>query len=64
MTNKTRVTQAKQRLLSLFQSVEDKDTRTVIAEVVNIEAKNRSAVRFPLSDIRDVVESVARKSGE
>lgn len=53
----------KDRIIKLFKSIEDSETQEIIANVVLVEQKNRSSSneRFPMRDIRDVIDAVARK---
>jgi|WetSurMetagenome_2_1015567.scaffolds.fasta_scaffold35426_2 hypothetical protein len=49
-----------ERLRRLFRDIKDPHVRDIISEVVTIEAKYRSAQKFPLQQIRDVVDNNAR----
>lgn len=53
----------KDRIIKLFKSIEDPETQEIIANVVLVEQKNRTSSneRFPMRDIRDVIDAVARK---
>jgi len=55
-------TKSQERLMKLFREVEDEDIREIMANVVSIEAKHRSssAQNFPIRQVRDAVDSVAR----
>ena len=57
-----KVTKSLQRLIALFSQIEDEDIREIIADIVMIESKHRSSSRlnFPISDVRNVVDRVAR----
>lgn len=55
-----KLTKSQERLMKLFREVEDEDIREIMYEVVFIEGKYRSAKNFPVRQIRDVVDSVAR----
>lgn len=48
------------RLLSFIESVPDEDFHELIWRVIMIEGKNRSAKRFPISEVRDAVDVAAR----
>jgi hypothetical protein len=56
------VSKSMQRLLQLFQQIEDNDVRIIIAEAVILESKHRSSSmkNFPIRDLRDIVDSTAR----
>ncbi len=47
------------RLVELMTDIEDKDFRDMLIEVVAIEGRHRSAKRFPIQQIRDVVDNYA-----
>lgn len=55
-------TDAEMRLIKLFLEIEDKDVREIIADVVGIERQHRTGSRqnFPLRDVRNVIDRVAR----
>jgi hypothetical protein len=55
-----------QRLLNLFREVEDQDLQEIMAEVVMVESSHRSSSRknFPIQQIRDIVDAVARRQEE
>ena len=57
-----KVTKPLQRLLTLFNQIDDENIREIIADVVMIERKHRSSSRlnFPISDVRNVIDRVAR----
>jgi|GEM_PF-5284310 len=56
------ITQSMQRLLNLFEQIEDEDIRNIIAETVFLESKHRSSSQknFPIREVRNVVDTVAR----
>lgn len=56
------VSKSMQRLLDLFQQIEDEDVRSIIAEAVYLESRHRSSSmrNFPIRELRDTVDSVAR----
>ncbi len=56
------VTQSMQRLLDLFEQIEDEDLRNIIAETVFLESKHRSSSlkNFPIREVRNIVETIAR----
>lgn len=55
------ITKTQKRLLALFNDIEDEDIRAIIADVLGVEAANRSAHNFPIRKVREIVDSVARK---
>ncbi|MEM7034157.1 MAG: hypothetical protein AAF629_31740 [Chloroflexota bacterium] len=57
------VTQSMQRLLDLFEQIEDEDVREIISATVMIESKHRSSSRknFPMQSVRDAVDAIARQ---
>jgi hypothetical protein len=56
------ITQSMQRLLNLFEQIEDEDIRNIIAETVFLESKHRSSSQknFPIREVRNLVDTVAR----
>jgi len=56
------VSHSMQRLLNLFEQIEDEDIRNIIGEVVLLESKHRSssAKNFPVREVRNIVETIAR----
>lgn len=48
------------RLLNLLNGIEDGDFRDMLLDVIVVEGKHRSAGRFPVQEIRDVVDNHAR----
>ena len=55
-----KLTKSQERLLKLFQEIEDEDIREIMAEVVFVEGKHRSAKNFPVRLVRDAIDKVAR----
>jgi len=55
-----KLTKSQERLMRLFSEVDDEDIREIMADVVFIEGKHRSARNFPVRLIRDAVDKVAR----
>ena len=57
-----KMTKSLQRLLELFNQIEDQDTREIIASVVMTESKYRtgSGRNFPIREVRDAIDKVAR----
>lgn len=55
-------TDAEMRLVKLFREIEDEDIREIIASVVAIERQHRTGSRknFPMKDVRNVIDRVAR----
>ncbi len=54
------LTKYQQRLLGLLTNIEDSDFRDMLIEVISIESRHRSAGRFPVNQIRDAVDNLAR----
>lgn len=52
-------TRYQRRLIELLTDIDDKDFRDMLIEVVAIEGKYRSAKKFPIQQIRDVVDNYA-----
>jgi phosphatidylserine decarboxylase len=61
-TDQQKPTDAEMRMIKLFLQIEDKDIQEIIADVVRIERQHRTGSRqnFPLKDVRNVVDRVAR----
>lgn len=59
----TTPTKFQKRMLSLFEQIDDPDLKEVMANVVMLESRYRSssAERFPLREIRDIVDAAARR---
>ena len=55
-----RLTQTEQRLLRYFSSIEDEKIKEIIIDVLNIEKTNRSSKHFPVQEIRDAIDRVAK----
>lgn len=66
MRQQPKITKSLQRLLDLFNKIEDEDTREIISSVVLIESRYRSssAKNFPMKEVRDVIDRVARLQDE
>ena len=56
----SKITRPKKRLLTLFMNIESEAIRNIVSDVVAIESLNRSAKRFPLGKVREVVDREAR----
>jgi hypothetical protein len=55
-----RLTQTEQRLLRYFSSIEDESIKEIIIDVLNIEKTNRYSKHFPVQEIRDAIDRVAK----
>lgn len=52
-------TRYQRRLIELLTDIDDKDFRDMLIEIVSIEGKYRSAKKFPIQQVRDVVDNYA-----
>lgn len=52
-------TRYQRRLIELLTDIEDKDFRDMLIEIIAIEGRYRSAQRFPIQQVRDVVDNYA-----
>ena len=59
MTNVS-MTKTQRRLYELLINLHDKDIQEAIIDVINIERRNRSAKNFPIREVRDVIDRIAR----
>ncbi|MCG3209277.1 MAG: hypothetical protein FOGNACKC_02898 [Anaerolineae bacterium] len=62
----SKITNSLQRLLDLFNEIEDEDIREIISNIVVIESKHRSSSRetFPWKDVRSEIDKMARLKEE
>jgi len=56
---KPTLTKYQQRLVNLIMGLKEKEIREMLIEILAIEGKYRSAKRFPLTEVRDVIDSFA-----
>jgi hypothetical protein len=47
------------RFLEHFQEIEDEAVKELLADIIDIESKNRSLINFPIRKIRDAVDAYA-----
>ena len=59
MPNK-QLTKTQSRLYSFLKNIPDEEIRDLIIEVIVVEVANRSSSHFPIQEIRDQIDSVAR----
>ena len=60
VSRRPELTKPQERLMRLFHQIDDRDIREIMAEVVSIERRYRSAQKFPMRLVKDAIDNVAR----
>ncbi len=54
------LTKNQERLLRLFQNIDDNNVKEIIIETINIEVTIYAGHNFPIREVRNKIDSVAR----
>jgi len=52
---------SRNKLIKLFNQINDESLRIIISEIVDIEHENRSSLKFPIRKIEDIVDAEANR---